>query len=260
MGYAGCMWQRILVLCFLWVVAGACGALALERPPTLESLVGERLEFRVRWGVITAASATLEVLDAGHGKIKLRAKARTAAVVNAIYPVRDQIDSTVTLPGGVVSRYFKDSKEGWGDPRQVEVLFDPVAGTSRYFKGGEFQRLLLVPPGVQDPLSSFYAYRTWEIPLDGDVSLDITDGKKLVAGVTSVLGREVVETPAGSFHTVCIEPKIEGIGGIFKKSPGARLFIWLTDDRWRRPVKMQSKVVVGHFTAELVKIIPPAGS
>lgn len=259
MRYAAGMWQRILIMCAVWLAMGAPGAQALEPPPTLASLVGERLEFRVRWGVITAAQATLEVLDAGQGTIKLRAVARTAAVVDAIYPVRDQIDSTVTLPGGTVARYFKTSKEGWGKSRRVEVLFDPAAGTSRYFKDGEFSRLLLVPPGVQDPLSSFYAYRTREIPLDEDVALDITDGKKLVVGVTSVLGREVVETPAGRFSTVRIEPKIEGIGGIFKKSPGARVFIWLTDDRWRRPVKMQSKVVVGHFTAELVKVVPPTG-
>lgn len=244
----------------MWVAGAACGAHALEPPPTLQSLVGERLEFRVRWGVIPAASASLEVLDVGHGKIKLRALARTTAVVHAIYPVRDQIDSTVSLPDGRVSRYFKTSREGWGRTRRVEVLFDPVVGTSRYFRDEAFQRLLLVPRGVQDPLSSFYAYRTRQAPLDGEVTLDITDGKKLVTGVTAVRGREVVETPAGRFHTVRIEPMIEGIGGVFKKSPGARLFIWLTDDRWRRPVKMQSKVVVGHFTAELVKIIPPAGS
>ena len=81
----------------------------------------------------------------------------------------------------------------------------------------------------------------------------------LVRELAWVLDRVVVKTPAGTFNTVRIEPKIEGVGGVFKKSPGARVLIWLTDDRWRRPVKLQSKVVVGHFTAELVEIIPPEG-
>ena len=51
-----------------------------------------------------------------------------------------------------------------------------------------------------------------------------------------------------------VEPKLEGIGGVFKKSPGARVLIWLTYDARRLPVKLQSKVAVGHFTAELTKV------
>ena len=181
-------------------------------------------------------------------------------MVRAIYPVRDDIDSTVSPPDLAVARFYKKAKEGWGaKTRRDEVLFDLDMGMSRYFKNNKFRRTLLVPPGVQDPLSSFFAYRTRDVPEDEDVVIDITDGAKLVTGVTSVLDRQVVKTPAGTFKTVRIEPKIEGIGGIFAKSPGARIFIWLTDDEWRRPVKMQSKVVVGHFTAELVKVIPPAG-
>ena len=70
-------------------------------------------------------------------------------------------------------------------------------------------------------------------------------------------GREEVRVPAGTFRTIRIEPHIEKIGGVFAKSPGARLFIWVTDDAWRRPVKMESEVAVGSFIAELTRIDPP---
>ncbi len=246
-----------MFLCLLAAVWTGAAA-AFPPPPRLDALKGERLEFRVRWGVIPAARASLEVLEAGGGRIRFRAKARTLPYIDALYPVRNRVESTV-LPGSVRPlRYFKHAKEGWGKPRRVEVLFDPERGTARYFRNGALRKELLVPPGVQDPLSCFYAYRTMPLPDDRTVTFDITDGKKLVTGTVRVLGRETVRTPAGTFRTVKVEPRIEGIGGIFKKSPGARIFIWLTDDGRRMPVKLQSEVIVGAFTAELVAVTPPA--
>lgn len=254
-GYGGSMVHLVAVfLILLWVVAPAG---AFGPPPQLASLVGERLDFRVRWGVIPAADASLEVEAAGDGRITLRATARTLPYIDTVYPVRSRIESTAYPPDVRVSRYFKQAKEGWRRSRDAEIRFDTDLGTARYFRDGEKRKEILVPPGVQDPLSVFYAYRTLPLQDDEVVRFDITDGKKLVVGEVRVLGRETVETPAGTFPAIRVEPIIEGIGGIFKKSPGARIFVWLTDDERRMPVKLQSKVIVGSFTAELVRIHPP---
>jgi hypothetical protein len=236
----------------------ATAVTALQQPPRLEALRGESLEFRIRWGIIPAGVATLEVISTSDGLLKLRAEARTLAYIDAIYPVRDRIESTVQAPDVRVLRYFKRAKEGHGKSQEDDVLFDPGKGVARSFRDGRLRKEILVPPGVQDPLSCFYRYRTLDLPGDEVARIDITDGKKLVTGTVSVLARESVETPAGTFQTVLVEPRIEGIGGIFRKSPNARIRIWLTDDEWRRPVKLQSEVVVGSFTAELEKIVAPA--
>jgi hypothetical protein len=243
--------RALALLCFL---CAAVPSLAMEPPPDLSRLAGETLEFRIRWGVITAGSASLEVLPEKGGQLRFRARAQSLPLLSHIYPVEDLVESTVTLSGLRVQRYYKKSKEGWGDAKEEEVLFDRKAGTTRFFKAGTLKRTLNVPDTVQDPLSCFYWYRTQPVADDSPVSLDVTDGSKLITGLVSVVRRETVETPAGTFKTVVVEPKIEGIGGVFKKSPGARIFVWLTDDEWRRPVKLQSKVIVGHFTAELTKI------
>lgn len=247
------MSHRVLAFVAL-LFAVALPASALAPPPNPGRLSGEVLEFRVRWGVITAGTASLEALPEKGGRLRLRARAQTLPLLDAVYPVQDLVESSVLLPDLKVLRYYKKAKEGWGRTREDEVLFDLRSGTTQHFRNGEARRRLNVPPGVQDPLSSFYWYRTRPVADDAPVALDVTDGSKLVTGTVSVLGREVVETPAGTFRTVLVEPRIEGIGGVFRKSPGARILIWLTDDEWRRPVKLQSKVVVGHFTAELTRI------
>lgn len=72
-----------------------------------------------------------------------------------------------------------------------------------------------------------------------------------------MIGREQITTPAGTFNTVVIEPSLEGIGGVFETSPNAKATIWITEDEWRRPVKLKGKVSVGSFTALLVNVTHP---
>ena len=252
--YAAPVLHRLLFLLFALFILTAVRAWSLAPPTNLAQLAGENLEFRIRWGVIPAGRASLEVLDDGNGQLRFRARAQTLPLLNAIYPVKDLIESKISLPGPQVLRYYKKSKEGWGKTREREVLFEPAGGVARAFQDGEKLKTLNVPPEVQDPLSCFYAYRTAVVEDDQTFNLDITDGKKLITGTVSIVGRETLKTEAGTFRTVIVEPKMEGIGGVFRKSPNARILIWLTDDQWRRPVKLQSEVVVGSFTAELVSV------
>lgn len=248
------------VLASLPLLAVAPPAAALEPPPSIPSLVGERLEFRIRWGLLTAGLATLEVERAEDGGILLRATARTLPWLDAFYPVRDRIEARLDAEGRRALRYEKQAKEGRRPERTDLLVFDAGRGLARLTRDGAERPPLAVPAGVWDPLSCFYAYRALELPGDETAHLDVSDGKRLVAGTVTVLRRERVETPAGAFDAVVVEPDIEGIGGIFKKSPGARILIWLTDDERRLPVRMQSEVKVGHFVAELTAVTPPASS
>lgn len=225
-----------------------------QQAPALDSLVGERLDFTLKWGIISAAKARLEILEREDGAIILRASARTIPFLDAIYPVRETVESAVTPPDMRVQRYIKSGKEGRGPTGEDEILFDWELKTAVHTRDGESRDPIEVPEGVQDPLSSFYAYRASKVQDYGPVVLDVTDGKKVTAGEVRVVGREKVKVPAGTFDAVIVEPEIEGVGGIFKKSPNASIRIWLTDDEWRTPLKLRSKVSVGHFTAVLTKM------
>ena len=225
-----------------------------QEAPALESLVGESLDFKLKWGIVTAARSRLEVLQRADGTIILRASARTVPFIDSIYPVRETVESALSTPDMRVQRYFKSGKEGRGPVGQDEILFDWDLGTAVLTRDGESREPIEVPDGVQDPLSSFYAYRTSEVVGYGPVVLDVTDGKKVVAGGVKVVGRERIKVPAGTFDAVIVEPEIEGVGGIFKKSPNASIRIWLTDYEWRTPLKLRSKVAVGHFTAVLTEM------
>ena len=72
---------------------------------------------------------------------------------------------------------------------------------------------------MQDPISSFYAYRAAEVEDYGPVVLDVTDGKKVVAGQVRVVGAERIKVPAGTFDAVVMEPRSKASAGSSRRPP-----------------------------------------
>ena len=62
-------------------------------------------------------------------------------------------------------------------------------------------------------------------------------------------GKEIVELDMGKFNCVKVEPIIRE-GGLFKTS--GKIFIWLTDDKIRVPVKVQTQIIIGSINANLI--------
>jgi len=61
--------------------------------------------------------------------------------------------------------------------------------------------------------------------------------------------KEVVSTIFGEVECLVIEPKLAG-EAIFKQT--GNIYIWLTNDEYKIPVKLESKISFGSFTASLV--------
>jgi hypothetical protein len=76
------------------------------------------------------------------------------------------------------------------------------------------------------------------------------DSKRLWNVEVQVLRKEKIRTELGEFNTVVIKPLMKS-EGIFNKK--GDMYIWLTDDQKRIPVKMQTKVAVGSVIATLVR-------
>lgn len=213
----------------------------------------ETLSYRISWQSIPVGTATLSFIEHGE-KASIELNARSLPVMDAIYPVRTHVESEISAISGLPYRYFKRSKEGWGSEKTGEVLFDRERYVATVYKNGRVERTLSIPPDTYDPISCLYFYR--KIPELGGkpVQLTLTDGKKISTGVATVLRKETIETAAGRFNTLVVEPKMEGLTGVFQKSPKSRIIVWLTDDERRLPVKLKSEVIVGAFTAEATAI------
>ena len=243
-------------LYFLILITAAVPALGSDDTLDVRELDGESLHFTVFWTGIPAAEAALCAEASGTDRMHFTTRAKSFPVVQLLYPLDSRIDSEVIIPGMTPTVFKKGGREGWGRQYGKRVVFDLVSGKSLYYRDDALKNTMDVPPEVQDPLSCLYLFRVTPLK-DGDtLKIKIGDGSKMLDSTVKIIGREKVTVPAGTFDTIMVEPTMEGVGGIFAKSPGARLFLWLTDDKWKRPVKMYSKVRVGDFTAVLERLGP----
>jgi hypothetical protein len=215
---------------------------------------GEYLKFSVQYGFIHAGSAYLEVPGveqvAGHPVLLLQARAESNKFFSAFYKVRNRIQSYWDAEGRFSRRYAENRREG-GYRTQSEIIFDYDRLEARYNDGRTFP----VTPNVQDALSSFYYTRTQALPIGGSILFDYHASRRNVPLEVKILGRETVQTPAGKFDCVAVEPILKA-GGIFKNK--GRLVIWLTDDERRMPVLMKSKVTIGSISVVLQEYRPGA--
>ena len=208
--------------------------------------VGEKLEFEVKYGFISAGTASMEVARLidyqGRPCYQIISLANSNSFFSSVYNVEDRVESIVDATGLFPWRFDKRLREGsYRSDRQYDI--DQRNHTVVY-KDSTFT----VPSFVQDALSTLYFVRTQPLEVGKSFYLDnFIDGKQYHLEAR-VLERETVEVEAGSFDCFVVEPITQSVG-LFKHE--GKLKVWLTADRLRMPVLMKSKVIVGSIAVEL---------
>ena len=220
---------------------------------------GEKLHFEVRWGFIRAGEATLQVLPIeevnGEKGLRFVMSARTTPFVDIFYKVRDTYESLTDIGMNRAIRYRK-KKEGH-KKKEVIVKFDWEKMETQYVRTGEDWKPIPLISGSFDPLSVFYAFRTYDLVVGKELSVPVSDGKKCVMGLAKVLKKERIKVKMGEYDAYLIEPDMKDIGGVFEKSDDAKIKVWVTADYKKIPLRFKSKVIVGSFVAELASIEGP---
>ena len=247
---------RITVLFLLTTMAhmachGQATRAAVNRLPFFP---GEKLTFQVRWSFIPAGKVVLEILPVetldGLSAYHFVMTAQTYPLVDVFYKVRDRIDS-YTDTQMTRSLLYREQSTG-RRPKDVTVTFNWEQAEVQYSNFGEKRAPIPLLSGAFDPLSIFYAFRLSDLSKNTQLETPVSDGKKCVVGKATVIKRETVFLVSGVYDTYLIEPELKHIGGVFEKSPNAKMEIWVTADERRIPVKIKSKVKVGSFVAELI--------
>jgi hypothetical protein len=235
-------------------------------PPVVENnafFVGEKLFFDISYGFIHAGTATMEVKEEKIINNKpvyhIQTTARSAAGFSWIYKVEDVIDSYVDRYGLFSWKFAKRLREG-GYKADISVDYSPQDSIADVSFTRYKRRMRVVnkenyqvktPPFVFDVLAAFYYSRTQDLEVGKSITIANHDNKKVYELEVKVYSKETIETDAGRFRCLFIEPLLKG-EGIFKKK--GRLKVWLSDDQYKIPVMMKSEVIVGHITTELDRI------
>lgn len=213
---------------------------------------GERLVFELSWFKLKGGTAVMEVAEEaevqGRKAYQISAVTTSNKFVDTFHKVRDRVDSFV-YADNLASYRFKVYQEEGRFRRGKEIDFNYAKETANYTVDKE-TTYYPIPAFVQDALSSLYYLRTRKLVIGKSVIIDVFDDKKLWQVEVQVIGKERIRTPAGEFDTLLIKPLLK-FEGIFQRK--GDVYIWLTDDSRKMPVRMRSKIVIGSISADLVE-------
>lgn len=247
----GCSVKTLLLVLFAWGVVPVANA--AEAPFS----VGERLTYDLKWGIIHAGTAVLDVLPmtdiSGEEVYHFALTVRTSSFIDNFYKVRDRIDgfARTDLDGSLL---YLVRKEAGKNLRDVTVTFDNPTGFAQYRNFGEAKEPVRIFEGTLDPLSVMYAFRVDPLVTGSKIEVPVSDGKETAMGIAHVGKKEKISVPAGKFSTIRVTPDMQDIGGVFAKGNDSSLHIWYSTDERRLPVRMSTKVSVGSFRADLVSV------
>ncbi|MBR6450845.1 MAG: DUF3108 domain-containing protein [Fibrobacter sp.] len=221
---------------------------------------GERLEYELCWGFITAGYATLEVKPREDGKTEFLSFATANKTVNKFYPVYDTVYTLVRDKGLMTDVFRKSLHEGKFHNKSLikfdrdgkkavlsdTVFKDPVKHTVKR----SADTSVTIDGLEHSIMSAFYLVRTMPLKVGETSRFSAVSGKKRYELKVIIHGRETLETDLGTFKTVKVEPVLDG-DGIFNSK--GRIFIWFTDDEKRIPVLMQCEIALGSIKAKLIK-------
>jgi hypothetical protein len=207
---------------------------------------GEKLVYSVQYGIINAGEASLEIRNISMFDsvpcYNIVSNARTNDVFSVFFKVRDRFVSLMDTTNLVSLRYEKNIREG-KFRRNESVVFDQKRHRAIY-KDKEVP----IAPRTQDVLTSMYYVRTLPLAPGQNIALaNHTDGKNYPL-LIKVLGRERVTVEAGTFNCLVVEPFLRG-PAIFQQK--GRVTVWVTDDQYRIPVLVKSKIVIGAVSGVL---------
>jgi hypothetical protein len=246
-------WPLLLILSVMLVVsmpfAGA-GSNNVAQEDTCQVLKckKEKLFYDIYWLGIYVGRAVLEAIYDKEA-LRITSRANSASFISAFYTVEDYAESLVL--NGKAARFRIKQREG-RYKSDKETIFDLNNGKVTYFdylKGKKNERSL--DGVVWDVISGFYYLRAQPLMIGKVVFIDVFDSNKLLKAEVSVLRKERIRVSGrGEVRAIVVKPDLKSEGLFHKKGD---VFIWLTDDEARIPVRLETRVPIGRVVAELKK-------
>ncbi|HCX73131.1 MAG TPA: hypothetical protein DHM37_05380 [Candidatus Cloacimonas sp.] len=217
--------------------------------------IGEKLQFEVKYGLIPAGHASLTASDTSYFQkpaIKVTSLAKTNKFFDNIYKVRDEITSVFAQNSQYSYKFWKRLQEGSYRQNRIHLYY-PELNYTMYMKYSYKKRKfnntkLEIPENTHDILSAFYWFRTQEFAVGDTLKINVAVDGSSYKALVLVQDLENIETDFGELECFKIEPKLEG-EAIFKQT--GNIYIWLTNDEYKIPMLLESKIIFGHFRAIL---------
>lgn len=214
--------------------------------------LGERLEFRVHYGLINAARITLQVHKdlvkiKGKESYKITADGKTLGGFYYLYKVKDHFESYLNPETLLPLKYYKKVRENKYRSEDL-VFYDHAKGVAH----GQKEKTA-IPAQVQDVVSALYYARNLDFSkakIGQNFPIDIYLDQKVYKLGFTYLGKETLQSDIGKIRCLKMRPQVVK-DEIFESEDA--LTFWVSDDENKIPIRVKAKIWVGSFKIDLTK-------
>ena len=217
---------------------------------------GEHFEYRVHYGLLSAAVATVDVSPVvqtinGRPCYKIDVFGRTVGAFDWVTTIRDNWRSYVDTVAIVPQKFYVNIVEN-NYRKEETVLFDHPNNRVRSEEAAE-KLNFNTPDNVQDVISGYYYLRTLDYnKLEPGEVVQIPTFFDDAVFQTKIRyrGRETIKTKFGHLNVIKLNPIIPE-NKLFKGENAIRIFI--SDDQNHVPVRVEVDLWVGSMVMEVKK-------
>jgi hypothetical protein len=226
--------------------------------PQLWFPVGEKIVYRLYWGMIPVGAAEISSeWQEREGKkyILLKSVARTTAIVAKIYPVNDKVESLVDPATFLPVEYTQSLREG-RHSRDDKVKFDYGKNIAHWEKAdGSKKADVAITNDTRDVLCLYYFMRAKGFETGQKSWFGVFVDNKIYSLVVEGLGEKKIDLDKyGKVDCLELEPKAK-FGEIFVRKGKIRL--WFSKDSRHICARMSAKVPLASVHAYLVDVQGP---
>ncbi len=210
----------------------------------------EKLTYRITMLGIPVGEAMIEaVRGREREEVTITTRVRSYPVISAIYPVDDVIETRLVAGNYLITRIRQREGTFTGDSGFTLMMREKKAFWADRLRN-RYATHLLPREDVTDIVSGFYFLRNKRLEVGQPVVLHLFDSNEYAPTTVEVLRREGVTLPGGrTVDTLVVHPLLK-TAGIFRRT--GDMMIWVTDDAYKVPVRMETAISLGRVRAELI--------
>lgn len=215
--------------------------------------VGEKLNFNIRYGLVKAGEATLEVEKFVNRRNRptyhMVGTGKTTGMTDWIFPTQDRYETYIDTSSLFPVEFIRDVDED-GYIIKRHILFNQSNLTAKDLKKNnqEFD----LGRNMQDIFSAFYYARSMDvkdIKIGNQIEIDVFLDHEHFPFILRYEGIDEVELEDEIIECMKFVPIVQE-GRVFKEKE--TMTIWVSNDKNRIPVRLQSELLIGSIKVDLV--------
>ncbi len=212
---------------------------------------GEKLTYRIHYGFVDAAVATIEITDenkkfADRNTLHVVGIGKSKGSFDFFFKIRDRYETYIDEEALIPWFFGRRIDEGGYRMSQDYIFYH---GQKKVNANG---KMIDIWQNTQDMLSGFYLARTMDLSnaKEGQIFSvpTVVDGEMYNLQI-KFKGRESIKSPWGKIRCLKFVPVLQK-GRIFKHEED--MIVWLSDDKNHIPIRAKADILFGSLKMDLI--------